>query len=532
MSDDAKKLKDEGNAFFAKKQYLEAYARYSEGILLDANNAILYANRAACRIAMNQYMDAMEDARKLVSRQATEIDPKYPKAWYRLASALEGMGQHGPSVSMYEKTLEVLSQLPSPSMQLTKDCEVNLSRARRAAVPQTNMPANAVEVQIDSGLLPWQAAQKILSDTKHVVRSSAWSIFFANKDFTNASEKMNEMKRADTSNGLRTVQARLGSLQDITNAILRDSRVFRVQESDFLPRLNDQISFERNHWNGWSPETGPEMLQEKAIERLKKEGWDGLRPALTHNIRHWVIVGFITARLGGNYAFVVECHRNALSMINWGQQVWKNVPQAKRGVWNMYLNSLTGASYRDKNNLELLETIYEEADAILQDLEKNPYHPKDYDDPNPGFVLSFFDNIKGNALACKALYHNMIGEVGKDRTANTVGEHYISAMELYILAAACLPEDDENHPWYLNCAYNFMEIANVQPSLVMDILERIRISVPKMRKIWCQNPQLTKKDREEVYAKLLRIEKCAKSLIAQKMMTFEGPFDWPQVKSL
>ncbi|KIK55174.1 hypothetical protein GYMLUDRAFT_176110 [Collybiopsis luxurians FD-317 M1] len=54
MSEEARRLKDEGNTFFQERQYLKAYYSYSDAILLDNNNAVLYANRAACRLAMNQ----------------------------------------------------------------------------------------------------------------------------------------------------------------------------------------------------------------------------------------------------------------------------------------------------------------------------------------------------------------------------------------------------------------------------------------------------------------------------------------------
>ncbi|KAJ3871799.1 hypothetical protein F5051DRAFT_362273 [Lentinula edodes] len=541
MTDEIQKLKTEGNAFFVQKKYFEACAKYSEGILLGVDdNPILYANRAACRIAMSQYMDALEDARK-----ATEIDPTYPKGWFRLASALEGIGQYAQSVTMYEKTIKVLSELPTPPMELKKECEVNLARARKAVVPWTGRPENGIEVKIDSGLLPWQAAEKILSKSSVVSRSSAWSIFFANKDFMEASGKLKEMKRVGISENSQTVKARLGVLQDMSNALLRDSRVFRVQESDFLMNLNDQVRSEANHFKAWSPDIGPEILQGEVMKRLRKEGWDSVRPALTHIVRHWIIAGFVISRVGNNFQLGVEFHRNALNMINWGRKVWKDVPKAergvifdlsfRRGVWNMYLDTLMGASssaHVGIENLTLLETIFEESDALLQDLEKNPYDPNDFDHPDPGFNLSFFENIKGNAFASKALYHNMLGNFGKDQKVETVRKHYTSAMELYILAAACLPEDDENHPWYLNCAYNFMETANAPTSLVMDVLEKIRISVPTMQKIWCQNPSHTKKFREDVYVKLLKIEEHAKSFIAQKLITLEGPFNWTIIKAL
>lgn len=42
------KLKDEGNALFAKKDYRSAYHKYTKALELDDKNVVLYANRAAC----------------------------------------------------------------------------------------------------------------------------------------------------------------------------------------------------------------------------------------------------------------------------------------------------------------------------------------------------------------------------------------------------------------------------------------------------------------------------------------------------
>lgn len=51
----AKQLKDEGNALFARKQFQEAKLKYSEAIELDSSNAVLYANKAACRLHLKEY---------------------------------------------------------------------------------------------------------------------------------------------------------------------------------------------------------------------------------------------------------------------------------------------------------------------------------------------------------------------------------------------------------------------------------------------------------------------------------------------
>jgi hypothetical protein len=56
MTDNSKaaQLKDEGNKFFAQQDYVQAFTKYSDAITEDATNAILFANRAACSLAMNK----------------------------------------------------------------------------------------------------------------------------------------------------------------------------------------------------------------------------------------------------------------------------------------------------------------------------------------------------------------------------------------------------------------------------------------------------------------------------------------------
>jgi hypothetical protein len=47
-------LKEQGNALYIKKNYTLAIAKYTKAIALDGNNAVLYANRAACQLALQQ----------------------------------------------------------------------------------------------------------------------------------------------------------------------------------------------------------------------------------------------------------------------------------------------------------------------------------------------------------------------------------------------------------------------------------------------------------------------------------------------
>ena len=50
----SQQLKTEGNALFGKGQWRAAYDKYSEAIEHDDQNAVLYANRAACALHLKQ----------------------------------------------------------------------------------------------------------------------------------------------------------------------------------------------------------------------------------------------------------------------------------------------------------------------------------------------------------------------------------------------------------------------------------------------------------------------------------------------
>ena len=54
MSTQAATLKEEGNNHFIKKEYALAAAKYSKAIEQDGQNAILYANRSACSLALGK----------------------------------------------------------------------------------------------------------------------------------------------------------------------------------------------------------------------------------------------------------------------------------------------------------------------------------------------------------------------------------------------------------------------------------------------------------------------------------------------
>lgn len=49
-------LKGEGNTYFAAKEFVDAEAKFTEALALDDKNAILYSNRAACRLQLGKWV--------------------------------------------------------------------------------------------------------------------------------------------------------------------------------------------------------------------------------------------------------------------------------------------------------------------------------------------------------------------------------------------------------------------------------------------------------------------------------------------
>jgi len=63
-------LKEQGNNAFKAQKYLQALELYSQALLLDPQNYILYSNRSAVQIQLKNYELALSDADKVKQIQA------------------------------------------------------------------------------------------------------------------------------------------------------------------------------------------------------------------------------------------------------------------------------------------------------------------------------------------------------------------------------------------------------------------------------------------------------------------------------
>lgn len=181
-----------------------------------------------------------------------------------------------------------------------------------------------------------------------------------------------------------------------------------------------------------------ETIQQQALGRLKKEGWDKVRPALAVAVRFvrpplteashsiptvssWLMIGIFDAQFRQAPHVGAERLKETLELLHWGRQVWRDVPTSDRGVifvdtfvrgikgiyleilagvshcticfwWTqlMRYQAFAGASGDDKK--AFLNTILNVAREIIEEAEKflPPNEPPSSEPVDPGFNASFY----------------------------------------------------------------------------------------------------------------------------------------------
>ena len=117
----AKEWKEKGNALVKEKKYKEALDCYSKSIEIDPNDPILYSNRSAMHLNLNEYDQALTDAEKAIS-----LKPEYAKAYLRKGKALEGQQKFKEALDTYKLGLEKDKE-NAQLLQASQELESNLN---------------------------------------------------------------------------------------------------------------------------------------------------------------------------------------------------------------------------------------------------------------------------------------------------------------------------------------------------------------------------------------------------------------------
>lgn len=94
--------KETGNMFFKVKQYRNALPFYTEAIELCPETAPYYGNRAACYIMLNNFREALEDARKSV-----QLDDNFIKGYQRILKCSIALGDLMTAEQSLKKIIEL-----------------------------------------------------------------------------------------------------------------------------------------------------------------------------------------------------------------------------------------------------------------------------------------------------------------------------------------------------------------------------------------------------------------------------------------
>ncbi|KAJ3556321.1 hypothetical protein NM688_g2091 [Phlebia brevispora] len=511
----AAQLKEEGNKCFVAKDYPSAHGKYTKAIDLDDTNAVLYANRGACSMSMRKYLDAAADCRK-----ATELDPSYAKAWMRLGAANQHLASYGQSIESYEKALSVLSaeNLTPADIRLKEQAESELAAVRRKAAPQ-NAPRHHIITRFGPDKMPWQRAERLVNErlaeygeTPQCAHSSAWLMYGAATQWNAGIQNMKNMKRVRTAQGEAGMQVMMGVLDDLSNAVLQDDRVFHIEDQNFIELYNNQVTGESGQFKAWVNE-GPQQIFPAALKMQREQGWAVVRPALATTVRAYIMRGFMESGLRNRHDTGVEFIGKAIEIIRWGRKTWQFVRKEDRGVifedtfligvQNMHLEIFMKA-YQQNPGLDAkysLTELLQHAEDIVETIEKLPV-PQNVD---PGFTLAFYVYPKARSFAMVGYFHNQMAQLRDPSQSNEILEHRQHAATAYLTAAETYPEDDECHAWYIKCALDVMYYAAAPVGSVLGAMEDLRKSIPKMKRLW-EHSALAQGGRDKALERVLEQE--------------------------
>ncbi|KAG2122778.1 hypothetical protein DEU56DRAFT_983975 [Suillus clintonianus] len=564
----AAQLKDEGNELFKKQDYVGAIVKYTEAIALDDKNAVLYANRAACNHALNRYLDAVDDA-----HMATELDPGYAKGWSRLAASRDVSPFILP-ISPISPWTHILGacglakKRPCLAEGPRRTTKTKLSPAERQQQDQYTAGLRAVNARLNAppivplsvnekaGKFPWQVATDMLPALRRAknerISSSAWVVALAYEEFNNGVEMMKGMKKVphpSTPDGFM-YHGNLDGLVSLSNGLMRDDRVFHINCNNWISMYNEQVMFEITARKAWDHE-GLETVKELAQKRLKENGWDDVRPAMSVTVRAWIMRAAFEGGLRQEPQAGVEYYRRALDLVEWGRTIWKDVPKASRGaifersfligIRSLYLKMLMSAYTTDPglNSKFPLEQLKEEAEDLLKETEIAK-QIRDGEPVDPGFISSFLVYPEGlghafvlfpphicgplfiNTLLCRILgfYHVQSARY----SSNPVERMYsfVSGAGEYTTASGKYPEDDELRAWYLNCTLDCLRNAGMPVNNFLMVAFALRETVPKMKKIWAISELALGGIDQKIQANLDKADELTKR-VADKTLALEDP---------
>ncbi|PWW75722.1 hypothetical protein C7212DRAFT_344409 [Tuber magnatum] len=312
-------------------------AQVEESDALKQQGNIAFAKKSATLLSMNKLALALNDA-----NQAIKLDPTWSKAYRRKASVLEAQKELDKAKGAFEESLKVALADPnaSPTQKQKEETEIKKS-------------IEAIEKKIAERP---SYQEHITKDTEDTVGQRVMREFERSEmQFQNALSNLLQYHKRQIPGappGVLGIFGRVQTLEELTTALLEDSRVIRLN-GDAIEKLQLCYQLEQHQRNAIGPDLSPKDTIIAYNRRLSLPpqngpvinnsggsfsmgpasspvaGWDLVRPALQLSIR--------SALMNGCLAGIVDPgndekeFRRAVELIEEAWKMWPNVDGATRG---------------------------------------------------------------------------------------------------------------------------------------------------------------------------------------------------------
>ena len=113
----------EGDEAFIAGDNAVAIDKYTKSLDADGTNEKVWANRAAAKLKLRDYVGALRDA-----RTAKKIDCEYVKAWFREGTALTELGDYEGAALCFFEGMQVEGQSENPDLKRGFDAAIKKGR--------------------------------------------------------------------------------------------------------------------------------------------------------------------------------------------------------------------------------------------------------------------------------------------------------------------------------------------------------------------------------------------------------------------
>ncbi|KAA1479181.1 hypothetical protein DENSPDRAFT_846114 [Dentipellis sp. KUC8613] len=506
-TDEAARLKAEGNALYVSKQYEEAIAKYTQAIEQDHSNAVLFSNRAACYQALKRYGKAVGDAHK-----ATQLDETFPKAWARLATAQAALSQNTEALASWRRALAALpTEDPSPADIVQKEqyqASLLALENKMHEPSQSSAPANdsadsspgVIALSIPAGGAPWDRAKTIEPGLKAqgITNSSVYTILLdAYESFMHGQRNMSQLTPTKTRGDMTKFFGQLGAIEKISNAVLTDSRAVHLTFSEWPQMYNLQAQFEIGVRKAPDAAQPLEAFVAEA-RRLKDEGgWDAVRPAVATSVRCSIIFAFLESEAMNDMVKSLIVLDKILEILRWGRAEWPNASVSERGSiftdtfvrgvrtmrLDRYMRALQSVGMQDALYTLSYEHVIEEAEAMLEEMrESQEEEGRQY----KGFAIAFFAIPEAMALIGQGFYYMQAGiALSSNEDTRNQGLFALGrAHEFYSKGAEKYPPDDERRLYFLAVALLALFRSQAPLEKTLPCIAHIREARDAAKQIW------------------------------------------------